>query len=118
MGIAEERELSVNGTAGEGGQAEEILLQHGHVGLLVGWRDLLGQGDQEQHPPHLLQLAGEHLAEKTDRDLFSSAESKSSLKCVCTSPGSFLQLSMMGGCCTPGSEDHGEILRASATPSR
>lgn len=43
LGITEERELSINGTSGKRRQAEEVLLEHGHMRLLVGWRDLLCQ---------------------------------------------------------------------------
>lgn len=42
--------------------SEEVFLEHGDVGLFVGCRDLLGQGDEKQNPPYFFQLPSEHLA--------------------------------------------------------
>lgn len=62
MRIAEERKLCIDSTSREGGQSEEVFLEHGDVGLLVGCGDLLGKGDEKQNPPHFFQLPSEHLA--------------------------------------------------------
>lgn len=59
--LVEQRELRVDGGPWEGGQAEEVLLQQGDVGLLVHGRHVLSEGDEEEHAADLLQFTGKHL---------------------------------------------------------
>lgn len=54
--LIEQRELGVYGRAGEGGQAQKILLQQRHVRLLVHGRHVLCEGDEEEDAAHLLQF--------------------------------------------------------------
>lgn len=61
--LVEQRELRVDGGPWEGGQAQEVLLQQGDVGLLVHSGHVLSEGDEEEHAANLLQFTGKHLEE-------------------------------------------------------
>lgn len=52
--LVEQRELRVDGGPREGRQAEEVLLQQGHVGLLVHSRHVLREGDEEEDAANFL----------------------------------------------------------------
>lgn len=61
--LVEQRELCVDGGPWEGGQAQEVFLQQGDVGLLVHSGHVLSEGDEEEHTANLLQFTGKHLEE-------------------------------------------------------
>lgn len=61
--LVEQRELCVDGGSWEGGQAQEVFLQQGDVGLLVHGGHVLSEGDEEEHTANLLQFTGKHLEE-------------------------------------------------------
>lgn len=54
LGLIEQRELCVDGGAGEGRQAQEVFLQQGNVGLLVHGGHVLSEGDEEEDTANLL----------------------------------------------------------------
>lgn len=73
MRLVEERELGIDGGAWEGGQAEQVLLQQGDVGLLVDGRHMLCEGDEEEDPTDLFKFTGKHLKKEKGLKLgFSS----------------------------------------------
>lgn len=54
MWFIEQGELCIDGGSWEGRQAQEVFLQQRNMRLFVHSRHVLGEGDEEEHPTHLL----------------------------------------------------------------
>lgn len=63
--FVEQRELGIDGSPGEGRQAQEILLQQRNVRLLVYGRHVLREGDEKKDASDLFQFTGKHLTKHT-----------------------------------------------------
>lgn len=63
--LVKEGELGIDCSAREGGQAQQVFLQQGDVGLLVHSRHVLCEGDEEENSTDFFEFTRKHL--KTDK---------------------------------------------------